>query len=305
MQNVWRINLKPNADEGIDSRMFCINNGILGVGWQVDCEGDLDWETYYQRATEEYYKRGDKSWWPALNAIKNRMAINDLCWTRNLNGIYYVGRISGEWEYKWDRENSEADIVNVRTVEWREVGTVDCVPGKVVNSFIPSRVVQAVDDESVRLYSAFLFDKLSGKQSNISLALGKEDLFSLISAEDCEDIVGLYLQDEKGYRMIASSCKSDTAAYEFVLKHSVTGNNAVVQVKQGYTNFNVEDYATILGDVYLFTTRGEYLGDLGKAPRVQCISKEEIEEFVYKRPIILSDRIKHWISILGLSTGIE
>ena len=106
MQNVWRINLKSDADEGIDSRMFCINKGILGVGWQVDCEGDIDWETYYQRATDVYYKKGDKGWWPALNAIKNRMAINDLCWTRNLDGIYYVGRISGEWQYKGDKESS-------------------------------------------------------------------------------------------------------------------------------------------------------------------------------------------------------
>lgn len=305
MQNVWRINLKSDADEGIDSRMFCINKGILGVGWQVDCEGDIDWETYYQRATDVYYKKGDKGWWPALNAIKNRMSINDLCWTRNLDGIYYVGRISGEWQYKGDKESSEADIVNIRTIEWREAGTVDCVPGKVVNSFIPRRVVQAVDDDSVRQYSAFLFDKLSGKQPNIPLTLDTVDLFSLISAEDCEDLVGLYLQDEKGYRMIPSSCKADTAAYEFVLKHSVTGNNAVVQVKQGYVNLNVEDYTAVLGDVYLFTTKGEYFGDFGKAPRVRCISKGEIEEFIYKRQLVLSDRIKYWLSLLEIIPSIE
>jgi len=111
---VWRLNIKTGASEGIDPRMFCINNNILGVGWPVEFDGGVDWDTYYKLAEETYYKKGDKGWWPAVNALKNRMKVNDLCWTRDCGGIYYLGRIVGEWTYRGDLNYREADVVNIR-----------------------------------------------------------------------------------------------------------------------------------------------------------------------------------------------
>jgi len=294
MSSIWRLNIKTGASKGIDSRIFCINNKILGVGWPVEFDGYVDWETYYKLAMESYYNKGDKGWWPAINALKNRMKLNDLCWTRDWNGIYYLGRIVGEWSYCGDKNYREADVVNVRHCDWEKVGTIDSVPGKVINSFIPSRTVQATNDDSVRLYSQFLFNALSG-HNHYTIPRQSLDLFSLISAEDCEDLVGLYLQ-EKGYRIIPSSCRTDTAAYEFVLKHAETGNAAVVQVKQGYVNLDMDDYTMIASEVYLFTTHGRYTGEYSQ--HVYCISPEEIKAFALNRRGILSDRVKIWISII-------
>jgi len=48
MPTVWRLNIKIAASEGIDPRMFCINNNILGVGWPVEFDGEVDWNTYYK-----------------------------------------------------------------------------------------------------------------------------------------------------------------------------------------------------------------------------------------------------------------
>jgi len=245
-------------------------------------------------ALELYYKKGDNGWWPAVNALKNRMNVDDLCWTRNWNGIYYLGRIIGDWNYRGDKDHCQADVVNIRQCDWKKVGEVDSVPGKVVNSFIPSRTLQAVDDESVRLYSQFLFNSLSSHAS-YSFPAVSADLFSLISSEDCEDLVGIFLQ-EKGYHIIPSSCKTDTAAYEFVLKHAETGNTAVVQVKQGYVDLNVKDYTGLPGEVYLFTSHGNYTG--GYSQNVHCIDPEKLKEFTFKRRGILSDRLKTWISLV-------
>ena len=132
---IWRINIKTDAIPGVDPHTFCIQNQILGVGWPVNQEAPLDMDTYYNLGEEMYYQNGDNGWWPAINAIQYRMEINDLCWTRDRDGNYYIGRIYGEWEYRSEPEYIEADVVNIRPCKWFETGGVDSVPGKVLNSF--------------------------------------------------------------------------------------------------------------------------------------------------------------------------
>jgi len=299
MKTVWRLNIKTGAHEGVDPRKFCIDKNILGIGWPLDTIDVIpNWENYSRLAKELY--KDDNGWWPAVNALKNRMQVDDLCWTRTMDGIYYLGRISGDWEYKSEPEYKNADIVNIRKCDWFPVGAVDAVPGKVINSFIPRRTVQEVQDPSTSLYSQYLYNKLSKKDFYKLKEISKEislDIFSLISAEDCEDLVGLYLQELKGYRIIPSSCKISTAAYEFVLKQSNSGKKAVAQVKQGYINLNLNDYSAIKDcDIYLFTTKGEYIGSSN--PKVHCIDPGEIRKFANERRSILSDRLIKWLELM-------
>ena len=114
--NIWRLTISPAAESGVDPRKFCIERNLLGVGWPVDRNAPLAWDTYYDLGNETYYNQGDKGWWPAVNAIRNRMEVNDLCWTRDRDGNYYIGRIEGHWEYRSTDDYRDADIVNVRAV---------------------------------------------------------------------------------------------------------------------------------------------------------------------------------------------
>ena len=230
--NVWLLTISTDAKEGIDPRKFCIDRGILGVGWPVTASDPLDWEIYERLGTDEYYNREDKGWWPALNAIGNRMQEGDLCWTRDWDGQYHLGRVDGPWEYRASSEYIDADVVNVRSCRWVPVGTEDSVPGKVLNSFRASRTLQAVHDETVRFYSMLSYNQAIGDEVYpLSENTPQLDLFALISPEDCEDIVGLYLQEVNDYRLIPSTCKVDTFNTEFVLRKR--GGMALVQVKQG------------------------------------------------------------------------
>ncbi len=293
MPTIWRLNIKTDAAFGVDPRRFCIDHQILGIGWPVDVEAGADWDAYYRAAEDRYCKQGDKGWWPAINAIKHRMQVNDLCWTRDLSGLYYLGRIKSEWRYENTEKNIAADVLNVRDCDWKQVGLVDAVPGKVINSFIPSRTVQRVDSESIEIYSAFLYNSLSSDYK-YSLNPQEADLLSLISSEDCEDLLGLFLQEE-GYRLIASSCKASTAAYEFVMKHRVTGESAVAQVKQGEIDMDISDYSSMSCKVFLFTTRGQYIGS--PADNVVCVQAETIRQFIREHKGLLSDRIKKWLIV--------
>ncbi len=293
MPTIWRLNIKTDSEDNIVPHQFCINMKILGIGWAVDGEGNIDWDTYYKLAEAKFYHKGYKGWWPAVNALKNRMQQNDLCWTRDKSGVYYLGRIKSDWRYEAGDEYRSADVVNIRDCDWKKIGEVDAVPGKVVNSFIPNRTVQAVADKSVEIYSVFLYNSLSN-DFNYSLSPVSTDLLSLISSEDCEDIVGLFLQ-EKGYRIIPSSCKANTAAYEFVMKHLSTGKSAVAQVKQGFDDINIATYSSLPSEVFLFTTHGQYIGE--PADNVICINPDDIRNFTNNHRQILSDRIKRWIVI--------
>ncbi|GIV29836.1 MAG: hypothetical protein KatS3mg028_0902 [Bacteroidia bacterium] len=293
--NVWRINLKTGGET---PRKFCLENGIVAVGWPVDDNGGpLTWERYYDLAMEHYYNQGDRSWWPAVNALKNRMQIDDLVWTRDIQGVYYLGRITSDWRYEYESHFKKADMVNVRTCNWIKVGTVEAIPGKVVDSFIPARTVQKVADEQVKIYSMFLFNKLTSTDTYEIKELENPDIFSLLSSDDCEDILGLYLQKEKGYLLVPSSCKSDTMNYEYELRQKDTGEKAVAQVKNGWVDLHTDDYSNINSTVFLLTTKGQYLGD--KQDNIHFVNPMDMEEFVFANIDILPDKIRNWTEILN------
>jgi hypothetical protein len=296
MPAIWRLHLKPD-DAGVDPGDFCIERRILGVGWVVEPDADnLDWDTYYSRAMETYYNRGTKGWWPALNALKNTATIGDLCWTRTSNGKYWLGKITGEWQYRNAAEFKTADIVNVRSAELYEVGNMQKVPGGVLNSFRRGRTLQRIDDEGIELYSMFLFNILSGRKE-FQLPAKDIDLFGLLSPNECEDIVGIYLQLVEGGIMFPSTCKTDTKDFEFVLKRKDNKAYIAAQVKQGeeYIHLDAPAYAAFDGDVFVFQTRNFYDGS--PSQNVRPLNAADIKRFCLEHLDLMPANIQRWVEV--------
>ena len=293
--NVWRLNIKP-ASQNIDPREFCLSNNIMGVGWPIQTNSrKVEWDEYFEKA-KQFYKeeRKDKGWWPALNAIKNRVKFDDLCWTRDLNGIYYLGRINNKhWQYSTKSLNCQADIVNYRSCIWYKAGEVDSVPGKIVNRFIRGRALEKVTGKTIMEFSKFLFNNLS-QENYYSADVIEPDFFSLIHSDDCEDIVALFLQN-KGYHLIPSSCKKSTANYEYVLKHKEDGHRGVAQVKKGEVDLYLDKYEELNSKVYLFTTKGNYVGEASS--NVSVLDKQEVQKFVKNNKYIMPDKVNTWIKM--------
>ena len=293
--NIWRINLKTRGET---PAQFCLNNQIVGVGWSVETNGQkVTWEAYYDLGMETYYHNNDKGWWPALNAIGNNIDIDDLIWARDKQGVYYLGRITSEWRYETEKKFVDADVVNIRSCQWYKAGTVESVPGKVVRSFIPSRTLQRVNNNTVRIYSKFLYNQLSKSEYYVLENLLNQDIFSLISADDCEDVLALYLQLTKGYLLIPSSCKSDMMNYEYELIHKETKARAVAQVKNGAVDLSTADFSNIDSTVFLFTTKGNYIGNQNE--KIVFIDPREIEEFIFSNVQILPTKIRNWVVIFN------
>ena len=67
--------------------------------------------------------------------MHDNIQVNDLIWTRDTMGHYYLGRVTGPWEYLATPEALQADIVNISFSHCElddDPVAADDVPGKVV-----------------------------------------------------------------------------------------------------------------------------------------------------------------------------
>lgn len=293
---LWRIHINTSSTSNGDPHHFCVEQSIVGVGWAVGEANKMPWDQYWALADEVYYKQKDKGIWPAINAIKNRMRANDLCWMRDLCGVYWLGRIlDDDWSYCGDKTHRAYDVVNIRKCKWFRIGPVASVPGRVIYSFIQRRAVQLINCPTSAAFSMFMWNGNDSDDHEYCLGMGTSaDLYTLLSSDDCEDLVGIYLQ-EKGYRIIPSTCKFNTAVYEYQLIHREDGHSAVVQVKNRQDPLNLEDYAGIADRIYLFAPQGGFCGKAG--PNVLMIDRQTIDDFIKQNPSLLPVRINNFVKM--------
>jgi len=289
MSQLWRTNIKPDSDKGLDATEFCVERGIVGVGWGI-ATMPISKEDY-RKVASEAHKAWYSSWVRATNALLDGLQVGDLIWTRNRSAVYYLGRIKGEWEFRQGEEYTTADIANVRPCKWVKVGSMDYVPGSVINSFGPSATIQRVNDSSAALYSSLLLSDLLGEELPKITVSG--DIFGLISAEDLEDVVAIYLQVTKRLVMFPSTCKKDTKTVECVFADIDTGERVGLQVKSGKTEITVEDYSSFNGQMYLFAACGSYVGQPN--PKCICLDPVELRAFAMNNRSIMPARIQRWL----------
>ena len=166
------------------------------------------------------------------------------------------------------------------------------VLGKVLNSFRAGRTVQAVHDNTAKI----LYKKKSNSREYDLGDKSELNLFDLIAPDDCEDIVGIYLQKKCQYTLIPSTCKKDTVKKEFVLKN-VKGEKAFVQVKQGAVELDHNQYHRENSNAnfkwFLFATSGNYCGN--EVDYIDCLDPLENKNFAFNNRELMSDRVQIWI----------
>ncbi len=258
-----------------DTFAYCLDEGILGVGWRTETNRNTtDWEIYHSEA-KDLYRNLD-----TCNYINNRIKEGCLVWTRDPQGNYYLARALSGWEYyttEYSRRK-DIDIGNVFRVEFAKL-TIDDVPGKVVASFRPNRVLQAIADPTAITYSKFVWNQRSNARIYAldEDVLAAPDVFSLLDSEEVEDLVFLYLQSQ-GWFVVPNSRKADTLAFEYLVIKPQDGSHAQVQVKTGRAVLNRDDYRGLAFPVILFQSSGLYVGE--PSTNVTCLSRADVESFL-------------------------
>lgn len=285
---LWRLHINTAAKPGFDPRQFCIFHNYAGVGWGVDeLEVPTDLDRYWKLCERKYYDR-IREWKPSLNAFGCRMDEGDLCWTRDRSGIYYLGRITGPWEYLNGVEATNFDIHCVRSCEWRKVGLIDSGTGKVETSFISPRAIQEIKDPTTIVYSAQLYSRMRGEP--IIASSHDADHFNLLWALGHEDIAALYLQAVLDYVLVPNSVKMSTLAYEGVLYHRITGEKAVFQVKSGDREIDLAELAKL--DCVVYVAASDVARPTVLPANVRWIARDQLRTFVTTHKHILPERVR-------------
>ncbi len=266
-------------------RSYCLENNILALGWspyEYGIENIANFKEYLTSASGEWK---DSAFHTAINAIRN-IQIGELCWTQ-IDGVYYLGKIN-DTEPHYEYNKYYPYIGPYRMCVWKKCH-MDEVPGDIIRGLIGGKTLQRVGGEISRLYSEFIYD---GSKSKINK--GFADLLHPI---DVEDLLGIYLQVEKGYILYPSTSKNDTAEYEFMLMQKDSKKRAVVQCKTG--NTPITDNSVLLSknfsdfDVYLTAIYGDY--PKTNHPNIHIVKIEELDIFARNYREILPRRIQKFL----------
>lgn len=293
---VFRLHIRPKGGFA-DHRFsfdYCLDNKILGMGWPLEppSESNMTWEQYENLATRKYGKG-------ALTSVKNlrkQVNPNDLIWTRDKSGKYYLAKVQSPWEYLDTEDGRNADITNIVRCRIKPVDLADDVPGKIVAHFRAPMTIQRITNPTATSYSRWLWNQLSKSKDYPVEPESSDNLFALLGSETTEDVIFMYLQMHD-WLIVPNSRKADTMSYEFIaINRSTPHERAVVQVKTGETPLNTENYTNVNERVFLFQANGNYKGQ--DSSRVECLQPEDIEKFIRENIQIMPGVVQKWVKYL-------
>lgn len=311
---VTRINLKTATDQREKLIEFCLNGKnvftddekaqgkaqFLAIGWScVDFKSD-DYSAFYDTVVE-YVHGQNRRLNPALKIFKEAR-VNNLFWTRDLNGVYWICRVKNPAKAYLNRE---LDIGAILPVEAYEFGLE--VPGQIKASFNRARggIVQRLQYPAITEYSKFVFNKLSGKNYyDINLSIANNVIENLPDFE-LEELVISYIQIVKGYYLLSNSIanKSTTVKIECQLISRDINNikKAVVQVKgpksPALNALSFKDYENKGYYIYLYAPKVDNLEEM---KNVIQITTEELQAFYKEYKAILPESITQFENLFNI-----
>ncbi len=292
--HITRINLKTDCDDRSALIDFCLNGDkqYLVIGWSYIYEKGIEiknYEDFYYAVKEDVSRINH-----AFNVFWDAEE-DDLFWTRDLEGNYWICRAVGKAQIKYDYS---LDIGAILPVVAYKVGMQ--VPGQIKASFNRPRggIAEGIYDAIIVEYSKHIFNTLSGIEKYECNQLEGSILENLPDF-DLEELVIAYLQIEKNFYVLSNSIanKSTTIKIECELigRDKDNKKKAVVQVKGGKTKsvdaLNYKAYADDGYEVYLYAP---VIENLDAVPNCIEITKEVLLSFYNEYKCILPESITRW-----------
>jgi hypothetical protein len=299
---IYRLNLKTNAENREDLIQECLHRQkFVAIGWSYlynDAVTRDQYNIHIPGGMQEYLQavRAENSGkLPRAVSTFHKVEKDDIIWTRDLNGEYFLCRVLSKPEPYCDKSLDIGCIIKVDVVS---VGTN--APGKVIRCFSIPGTMQRICNDSIEEYSKVLYNRLSGQQF-YSVSTQTYDFFEFISPMDLEELVLIYLQVEKGYYLSKNSIapNSTTVKIEAELFSRTNGKSAVVQVKSGraWTEPKLFVNYTTKKEVFLFFQDENY----GALPTgVTGIKKDDLISFVKSKKTILPPNIRMIANVCGI-----
>lgn len=297
MQNVTRINLKTACKDREELINFCLNNEkqYLAIGWSYvysseESRGDIrDYGAYYDAV-----RKSSKRINPALNIFWYAKE-NDLFWTRDREGFYWICRAIGPAIPHCD---TNMDIGALLPVKAYKAGKE--VPGQIKASFNRPRggTAEKIYGNEIVEFSKYIYNLKSGEDWYAYEEFNGDFLSNLPDFE-LEELVISYLQIKENYYVLSNSIANRSTTVkiecEFISRDRSNPRKAVVQVKGGkgicLDAKNFEKYSNEGYNVYLYAPE---IKNLEQVKNVFSISKDDLEKFYHEYRSILPESIIRW-----------
>lgn len=302
MGYAMRIHLKTsckNREKLID---FCLKgkNQYLAIGWSYVYPLDENMKAI--ASYQDYYrvvKSIEKRVTHALNVFM-RAGEDDLFWTRDLNGCYWICRATGTAQSFF---NASLDIGAVLPIEAYKVG-LD-VPGQIKASFNRPRggTAESIKSESIAEFSKYIFNLSSGRDFYKYEEINGDFLDNL-PASELEELVIAYLQLKENYYVLSNSIanKSTTVKVEceLISRDRSNGEKAVVQVKGGHSReIDTLDYQNFSDDGYFIYLFAPKILNKDKVKNVIEITKKDLHLFYTEYKSVLPASITAWENLFS------
>ena len=293
MDYVARLHLKTNTSHRQEMVEFCLNNSeqYVAIGWSRLSEGITsdDFREYYNRIKQENGKVN-----PAINIFRNAK-VDDLLWTRDLNGNYWICKVKSPVKVVCDKR---MDIGSLIPVEAYNFGMQ--VPGQIKASFtrINGGTAGYIRDEIIIEYSKLVFNQLS--QSNYYQVIPYVGgLLDNLPDFDLEELVISYLQVKENYYVLSNSIakKSTTIKIECEMMSRDVENprKAVVQVKgKKARELDALDFKQYVEEGYIVYLHAPKISNLDQLKNVVRIYDSTLLDFYEKNKPILPVSITQW-----------
>lgn len=292
MDYVARIHLKTGTcfrQELID---FCLSNSeqYVAIGWSgltEDIKSD-DFQEYYNRIK----KKGKAN--PAINIFRNAR-VDDLLWTRDLNGNYWICKVKSLTEVVCDKR---MDIGARIPVDAYNFGMQ--VPGQIKASFtrVNGGTAGYIRDKIIIEYSKLVFNLLS-KSNYYKVISYKGGLLDNLPDFDLEELVISYLQIKENYYVLSNSIarKSTTIKIECeMLSRDINcPRKAVVQVKgKKARELDALEFKQYVAEGYLVYLYAPRVINLDQIENVVRLEDNDLLDFYEKNKLILPESITRW-----------
>lgn len=291
--NVFLVQLKPfapdkrNNEKVVALQEDSINENICGMGWGFAEFFQKNQESQLQAIGVENYKKSYKEYYGASKALTealnryNEIKEGDYILTRLYNtSLCYIGKVKSK------AYHSENKLSNIRygmtnyswivDVEWKNIGPFISIPSA-LRGVMQSRMntIKKLNDMQHLVQKKLI--KVLYEETQEKIEINSENFYRALDALDLEDLVAKYvIENNSGYMLIPSSCKSDEPTFEF--KFLNKNKMITCQVKNNEDiDCNVySNLANTLEKIYLFSGKG-YVGQIKEnIKNIILIEKEEL-----------------------------
>lgn len=308
--STWKLSIKPDSESGFNPFNLCKEKSLLGVGWSGAYKSEQAQSLSEAKAlVKEHFDN-----WPyALKKLLEEVKNGDHVWLHQ-QGSYYLCRAKDEIVFgnEIDEKFVDYDLGHARKADWVKVPEI-FVSGVVQRGTIAPKMIQRIYiSENEKKCHDVIFEKLiinnnwlpDIDESLLTLKLGlmdKQDLFSIMTPDEIEDMVSSYLQDE-GWILVKSTCFRSKPMFEFSMVNKKS-NVCYVQVKSGkYPDqlppANYEEFTSLNKTIVLFSTNpSAYPGERIKG--VICLSQEKIFTWLLANTWSMTEplKLKLWMNL--------